>query len=147
MYSLGRNVVKNPDKWIENDFDSWGRGEGKGVVVLPPFALEPAMLDVVWPGGRCFEHSDQLLPCESQDIECDSINAYIIYKSFYEYAYKLLDGIPIGDSWQWFMQRHYHDAETESLRVDIVRAFSETESSMLNIEKCNEIRNKYSIQE
>jgi len=35
---------------------------GVGVVVEPPFELEPESVDVRWPAGRCFEAVDGLLP-------------------------------------------------------------------------------------
>ena len=61
-YDVGDRVVKNPETWITNDFDSWGRGVGIGVVVDPPFDLRDDEADVRWPGGRCLEKTDQLLP-------------------------------------------------------------------------------------
>jgi hypothetical protein len=54
-FKVGDRVVKNPATWQANDFDSWGRGEGVGVVVEPPFYLEETAVDVRWPAGRCFE--------------------------------------------------------------------------------------------
>lgn len=60
-FKVGDKVVKNPDTWIANDFDRWGRGEGVGVVVEPPFEMGEEV-DVRWPCGRCFERVDQLLP-------------------------------------------------------------------------------------
>ncbi|OWK45096.1 hypothetical protein FRUB_01427 [Fimbriiglobus ruber] len=59
---MGDRVVRNPATWVPNDFDSWGRGEGVGVVVEPPFALDAPDVDVRWPGGRCFEAVSGLLP-------------------------------------------------------------------------------------
>jgi hypothetical protein len=61
-FSVGDRVVKNPETWQPNDFDSWGRGEGIGEVVEPPFPLESDSVDVRWPAGRCFEEVDGLLP-------------------------------------------------------------------------------------
>ena len=61
-FRVGDRVVKNPATWVPNDFDSWGRGLGVGVVVEPPFALGPDEADVRWPAGRCFEDTGGLLP-------------------------------------------------------------------------------------
>jgi hypothetical protein len=61
-FQVGDRVVRNPATWEPNDFDSWGRGVGVGLVVEPPFPLGPDEVDVRWPGGRCFEWVEQLLP-------------------------------------------------------------------------------------
>jgi len=61
QFKVGVYVKKNPDTWEPNEFDSWGRGEGIGQVVEPPFEMEFFQIDVRWPGGRCFENVDQLL--------------------------------------------------------------------------------------
>ena len=58
---VGDRVVRNPATWQPNEFDSWGRGIGIGVVVEPPFVLDSDEVDVRWPGGRCFESITQLL--------------------------------------------------------------------------------------
>jgi len=58
--NVGDEVVKNEETWIPNDFDSWGRGIGIGIVVEPPFPLDDAV-DVRWPDGRCFEEINQLI--------------------------------------------------------------------------------------
>lgn len=57
---VGDKVVKNEETWVENDFDSWGRGVGIGEVVEAPFDLENDSVDVRWEGGRCFEFKLQL---------------------------------------------------------------------------------------
>lgn len=61
-FQVGARVVRNPATWQPNEFDSWGRGSGVGVVIEPPFPLAPGEVDVRWPGGRCFESVEQLLP-------------------------------------------------------------------------------------
>lgn len=61
-FHVGDRVVKNPATWVPNNFDSWGRGEGVGIVVEPPFELDPTEIDVRWPAGRCFEWVSELLP-------------------------------------------------------------------------------------
>jgi hypothetical protein len=60
-FAIGDRVVKNPAMWKPNAFDDWGRGEGVGVVVEPPFHMNDDEVDVRWPHGRCFESTGQLL--------------------------------------------------------------------------------------
>ena len=54
-FKIGDRVIKNPQTWKPNDFDSWGRGIGVGEVVEPPHEPGDSEVDVRWPGGRCFE--------------------------------------------------------------------------------------------
>jgi hypothetical protein len=62
-FQPGDRVVKNPDTWEPNALDAWGRGEGVGVVVDPPFEVDDLkLIDVRWPAGRCFEPLAGLLP-------------------------------------------------------------------------------------
>jgi len=61
-FAVGDRVIRNPATWQPNDFDSWGRGVGVGIVVEPPFPLDPGEADVRWPRGRSFESADQLRP-------------------------------------------------------------------------------------
>lgn len=61
MFKVGDKVVKNPDTWIPNAFDEWGRGKGVGIIIPSPEGFED-LLDVRWPDGRCFEEANQLLP-------------------------------------------------------------------------------------
>lgn len=61
QFEVGAHVKKNPVTWIPNEFDGWGRGDGIGQVVEPPFALDDDSVDVRWPAGRCFELVNQLL--------------------------------------------------------------------------------------
>lgn len=65
-FKVGDRVVKNPENWIPNDFDRWGRGEGVGQVVDAGVALDLGYVDVRWPSGRCFEASDQLLSADEK---------------------------------------------------------------------------------
>ena len=62
-FQIGDRVVKNPETqtWLWNEFDSWGRGIGVGVILDPPFPLGAESVDVLWPGGRCFEAVSGLL--------------------------------------------------------------------------------------
>jgi hypothetical protein len=59
--TIGDRVIRNSATWQPNEFDSWGRGVGVGVVVEPPFELGADEVDVRWYGGRCFESVEQLL--------------------------------------------------------------------------------------
>jgi len=68
-YEIGDFVKKNPENWVKNDFDSWGRGIGIAVVVEPPFPIEDGEVDVRWPGGRCFENTVQLLPATEEEYK------------------------------------------------------------------------------
>jgi len=52
-----------------NDFDSWGRGIGIGQIITPPYELDENEVDVRWPGGRCFETVDQLLPADKSEFD------------------------------------------------------------------------------
>ena len=64
----GQRVVKNPARWVASDFDGWGRGQGVGIIVQAPYDVSDVnMVDVRWPGGRCFEAVDQLLPAPPED--------------------------------------------------------------------------------
>ncbi len=65
-FHVGDRVIKNPATWQPNAFDSWGRGLGVGVVVEPPFPLDPNEVDVRWPAGRCFEEAAGLLPAPAE---------------------------------------------------------------------------------
>jgi len=59
--NVGDRVIKNEQTWIPTEFDSWGRGEGIGVIVEPPFGLNDNEVDVRWVSGRCFEFKNQLI--------------------------------------------------------------------------------------
>lgn len=65
-FNIGDKVIKNPETWVVNDFDSWGRGIGIGIVVEPPFELFDSEVDVRWIEGRCFEQAVELLPYENR---------------------------------------------------------------------------------
>jgi hypothetical protein len=69
LFKVGEYVKENPESWIPNDFDSWGRGTGIGIVVEPPYEMDNNELDVRWKGGRCFENIDQLLPATKSEYD------------------------------------------------------------------------------
>ena len=56
-FKEGDRVIKNEENWIWNEFDSWGRGEGIGQIVK---ITNDTLVDVRWPGGRCYEEIDQI---------------------------------------------------------------------------------------
>jgi hypothetical protein len=60
QFKVGDKVIKNEETWEPNDFDSWGRGIGVGIIVEPPFEMDEGEVDVRWPNGRCFEFTHQL---------------------------------------------------------------------------------------
>jgi hypothetical protein len=70
-FRVGDRVIRNPATWVPNEFDAWGRGQGVGIVVEPPFAIDDlGEVDVRWPGGRCFEAVNGLLPAtENQNVD------------------------------------------------------------------------------
>ena len=75
-FSAGDAVIRNPATWKPNEFDAWGRGDGVGLVVEPPFQLRDTEVDVRWPNGRCFEQVDELLPAPfsaASSIACDLV--------------------------------------------------------------------------
>jgi hypothetical protein len=43
---VGDRVEKNPEMWQPNNFDAWGRGQCVGIVVEPPFPLDPNEVDI-----------------------------------------------------------------------------------------------------
>ncbi len=73
-YKIGDFVKKNPENWVQNDFDAWGRGIGIAVVVEPPFKMGDDEVDVRWPGGRCFENISQLLPATKEEHKTQKNN-------------------------------------------------------------------------
>jgi hypothetical protein len=85
-FKVGDRVVKNPAAWEANEFDAWGRGVGVGEVVEPPFELEPDLVDVRWPQGRCFESVGQLLLAPRQDRppDCSLCQKPITGRVFYQ---------------------------------------------------------------
>jgi hypothetical protein len=54
-FNIGDKVVKNPTTWKTKNLQGESRGVGVGTIVEPPFLLDPTMVDVRWPRGRCFE--------------------------------------------------------------------------------------------
>ena len=50
-FKIGDKVIKNSKTWIPNDFDSWGRGDGIGIVVESPITLNNNEVDIKWPKG------------------------------------------------------------------------------------------------
>ena len=62
VFGVGDRVRKNPEAWVPNEFDSWGRGEGFGVVVESPVpVVDRGAVNVQWPHGRCWEDVKGLL--------------------------------------------------------------------------------------
>ncbi len=61
LFEIGDKVVKNPETWIPNEFDDWGRGLDVGIVVEPDFPLNDNEVDVKWADGTCVEYVEQLM--------------------------------------------------------------------------------------
>lgn len=74
VFKIGDYVKKNPTTWVSNDFDGWSRGVGIGQVVEPPYTMSPDQVDVMWPGGRCFENVGQLLPVKDPEVDSGGDN-------------------------------------------------------------------------
>jgi len=65
---VGDKVIKNVNTWIPSEFDIWGRGIGIGeVIVVDDF------IDVRWNGGRCYEHSTQLINITNRKFKLERI--------------------------------------------------------------------------
>ena len=62
QFKIGDRVRANPATWLPTEQDQFGRGVGIGIIVVPPFFLEPEFADVRWVGDRSFEHVSRLLP-------------------------------------------------------------------------------------
>ena len=62
MFHVGDKVIRNPATWQRGESDFWGRGNGVGIVIDPPFGLREGSVYVAWPLGHSFEKVDQLLP-------------------------------------------------------------------------------------
>lgn len=66
-FQVGDRVVKNPARWIPNPkFDSWGAGKGVGIVLAVIDDARMPVIDVLWPGGRCFQDESELLPAPEE---------------------------------------------------------------------------------
>jgi len=65
-FKIGDRVVRNPATWKPNELDAWGRGQGVGIVIEPPFHLGDTAVDVRWTCGRCFEEVAGLLPAPAE---------------------------------------------------------------------------------
>lgn len=57
VFQVGDRVVKNPATWKPSAFDAWA-GIGTGEVLCVEVA--PGIVDVRWPGGRCYQYVDEL---------------------------------------------------------------------------------------
>lgn len=51
----GDLVVKNPDTWVSNELDWWGRGEGVGVIIPPSKPMASFVTGVRWQCGITLE--------------------------------------------------------------------------------------------
>ena len=60
-FNIGDQVIRNPKNWALLEEEAWGRGRGIGTIVTPPFPLQEGSVDVVWPTGRSFEKTVELL--------------------------------------------------------------------------------------
>ena len=62
----------------------------------------------------------------------------ILYRAFFDYLSELRDGKATGESWSWFMSRHYAQEYVESSRVLIVKSVlgnSDIDNTELKLEE------------
>ena len=65
---LNTKVERHPDNWVPNSYDDKGRGQGIGVVCLPPFQLAENEVNVHWGNGvKCFENLDEIIVLGNKD--------------------------------------------------------------------------------
>lgn len=58
-FEIGEKVIKDEKNWISNEFDSWGRGVGVGVIDSYSNNIEE--IYVKWINGRSLEKLDQIV--------------------------------------------------------------------------------------
>lgn len=56
--NVGDRVVKNSETWNWTEFETWGAGEGIGVVLE---VVDEITVDVQWPAGRCYQDPKELI--------------------------------------------------------------------------------------
>ena len=71
-FEVGTRVVRSLETWKTNEFDSWGRGDGVGVVVEPPFTLAAHKVDIRWTSGSCFESTNQFLVASDASLAAEA---------------------------------------------------------------------------
>jgi hypothetical protein len=61
-FKPGDQVVKNSATWRPSEFDSWGAGEGIGIVrETSEDDLNDGLVDIKWPAGNAIQYEDELL--------------------------------------------------------------------------------------
>jgi len=102
-YRPGDRVVKNPPTWKPNEFDSWGRGVGVGVVVESPIPMGDSEVDVRWPGGRCFEDTAGLLPAVRPWGRHLALGLYLLVSAAFVVWTATRPVTVSGDGWEYLI--------------------------------------------
>ena len=76
-----------------------------------------------WKNGRCFENAEGLVVVDkfadaSLDMNAEQLRKKV-YKEYFAYLRRLLEGRNIDDLWGWFFDRIYAEESIERTRKEI----------------------------